>query len=80
VRGINTKLNISQRMVATRFSGDRLQNGSNYAIGPLSVCLSCSVGVLWPNGWMDQDATWYGGRPRPRRYCVRWEPSSHCVR
>jgi len=22
---------------------------------------------LWPNGWMDQDATWYWGRPRPRR-------------
>jgi len=21
--------------------------------------------LLWPNGWMDQDATWYGGRPRP---------------
>ena len=21
---------------------------------------------LWPNGWMDQDATWYGGRPRPK--------------
>ena len=20
---------------------------------------------------MDQDATWYGGRPRPRRYCAR---------
>jgi len=32
---------------------------------------------LWPNGWMDQDATWYGGRPRPRRVerqCVRWGP------
>jgi len=27
-------------------------------------------------GWMDQDATWYGGRPRPRRRCVRWGPSS----
>jgi len=27
----------------------------------LIVCLSCKVGVLWPNGWMDQDATWYGG-------------------
>jgi len=30
-------------------------------IGPLSVCLSvqsvCDVGVLWPNGWMDQDET-----------------------
>jgi len=19
--------------------------------------------ILWPNGWMDQDATWYEGRP-----------------
>jgi len=26
--------------------------------------------VLWPNGCMDQDATWYGGRSRPTRYCV----------
>jgi len=31
--------------------------------------------VLWPNGWMDQDATWHGSRPRPRPYCVRWRPS-----
>jgi len=22
--------------------------------------------LLWPNGWMDQDATWQGGRPQPR--------------
>ena len=22
--------------------------------------------LLWPNVWMDQDATWYRGRPRPR--------------
>ena len=29
--------------------------------------------LLWPNGWMDHDATWYGGRPRPRRHCVRLE-------
>ena len=28
------------------------------------------------NGWMDQDATWYGGRPRPWPHCVRWGPSS----
>ena len=32
--------------------------------------------LLWPNGWIDQDATWYGGRPRPRPHCVRWGPSS----
>ena len=31
---------------------------------------------LWPNGWKDQDATWYRGRPRPRPHCVRWGPSS----
>jgi len=36
----------------------------------------CNVGVLWPNGWMDQDATWCGGRPRPRPRCVRWRHSS----
>jgi len=42
------------------------------------VCLSvCDVGVLWPNGWMDQHETWHGGRPRPRPpHCVRWGPSS----
>jgi len=32
--------------------------------------------LLWPNRWMDQDATWYRCRPRPRRHCVRWGPSS----
>jgi len=32
--------------------------------------------LLWPNGWMDQDATSYKGRPRPRSHCVTWEPSS----
>jgi len=31
--------------------------------------------LLWPNGWMHQDATLYGGRPQPRRLCVRWGPS-----
>ena len=25
--------------------------------------------------WMDQDATWYGGRPWPRQLCVRWGPT-----
>jgi len=31
---------------------------------------------LWPNDWMDEDATWYGGRPRLRRHCVTWGSSS----
>jgi len=32
--------------------------------------------LLWPNGWMDQDATWNRGRPRPMPHCARWGPSS----
>ena len=32
--------------------------------------------LLWPNGCMYQDITWYGGRPQPRRHCVRWGLSS----
>jgi len=40
-------------------------------------CLSvCNVDVLWTNDWVDQDETWYGGRPRSRPHCVRWGPSS----
>jgi len=26
--------------------------------------------LLWPNGWIYQDATWYGGRPQLKRHCV----------
>jgi len=40
------------------------------------VCLSSVMRVLWPNGFMDQDATWYGGRPWPKWHCIRWGPSS----
>jgi len=47
----------------------------------LFVCLSvlsclsvCDVGALWPNGYMDQDETWHGCRPRPRPHCVTCGP------
>jgi len=45
----------------------------------LSVCLSsvvCNTRVLWSDGFMDQDATWYGGRPWPKWHCIRWGPNS----
>jgi len=32
--------------------------------------------LLWSNGWMEQDTTWYGVRPRPRRQCARLGPTS----
>jgi len=31
--------------------------------------------LLRPNGCMDQDATWYGARPQPRRLYVNGEPA-----
>jgi len=45
--------------------------------------------LLWPNGSMHQNATWYGCWPQPRGLCVLWRPSppsrtkgrrSHCIR
>jgi len=42
----------------------------------LSVCLSVTLVLLWPNGWMDQDDTWHAGRPQPWSRCIRWEHSS----
>jgi len=45
----------------------------------LSVCLSvlsvCNVGILWPNGWMDQDATWYGGGLGPGDIVLDGDPA-----
>jgi len=41
--------------------------------------------LLWPNGWMDHNATWYDVKPRPRQHCLgcrrsctpRGTPPSH---
>jgi len=72
---LNTSNSCLRETVSTfRFWSTATSYSSPYAAGPLSClsCLSvCNVGVLWSNGWMDQDATWYEGKPRPRRHCVR---------
>ena len=45
-------------------------------------CLSCTVpsvcdvGVLWPNGFTDQDETWHAGRPRPWPHVLGGDPAS----
>jgi len=36
--------------------------------------------LLWPNGWMDQNATWHGGSSRHRPHCARGGPSSHSLK
>jgi len=32
--------------------------------------------LLWPNGRMDQDASWYGGRPRSSDVVLGRDPAS----
>ena len=55
------------RPFVKRFAICRCLSILQSVIYPSSVC---NVGVLCSNGWMDQDATWYGGRPRPRPHCA----------
>ena len=31
--------------------------------------------LLWPNGWMDEDATWYGSRSRPGHIVLDGNPA-----
>ena len=31
--------------------------------------------LLRPNCWMYEGGIWHGGRPQPKRLCVRWGPS-----
>jgi len=49
---------------------------SYLSVCPADVLSVCDVGVLWPNGWVDQDVTWHGGGPWSRPHCARWGPSS----
>jgi len=52
--------------------------GTDVGLGTGDVVLD--VDPAAPSPKMDQDATWCGGRPRPRRHCVRWDPASHTER
>jgi len=75
----------------TEMTEDRSDQGPKWMHTPRTHCvrwgpssLSAKLGaqppifgpyLLWPNVCMDQDTTWYGGRPRPRPLCVRCGPA-----
>jgi len=48
-------------------------NSSPYGTGPLSCLSVCNVGVFWPNGWVVQDTTWYGGTLGPGGIVLDWD-------
>ena len=50
------------------FDGDPAPPSQKGGRAPSPIFGPC---LLWPSGWMDQDANRYGGKPRPRRRCVR---------
>ena len=56
--------------------------GMEVGVGPGHIVLDWDpapypkTAILWPNGWMHEDATWYKGRPRPKPHCVTWNPQS----
>jgi len=72
-----------ERMETKNVFGQPFVKRFAYAIGSLSVCLCVclsvccpvsNVGVLWPNGWTDQDETWHAGRPRPGHIVLDGDP------
>jgi len=50
-------------------------NEASLGIATLGIAFQPDPSLLWPNGWIHQASTWYGGRPQPRGLCVRWGPS-----
>ena len=64
------KLTLVSRISRTMVRGSAtpcavLHQWRTVVVSVLSLCPVCDVGVSWWKGWMDHDATWYGGRPAP---------------
>ena len=76
-RRLDTTYNVYKSATRHNFWGPFVKRFALcYRTVVLSVSPVCDVVVLWPNSWMDYNATWYGGRPRPRPHCVTWKRSS----
>jgi len=50
--------------------GTSSPKGAQFSQVSAHVCCGQMAGCIK----VQQGATWYGGRQRPRRHCVRWEP------
>jgi len=63
-------------IVAKRLDGPRCHLVSWRYASTQAYCAGCEhISHRHPNDWMDQAATWYGGRLRPRPHCATWGPS-----
>jgi len=68
-------------LLAYNFSATMSTIYTTYCLGAVASLKLLTIENMtphfWPyilrhNAWMDQDTTWYGGTPGPRRHCVRW--------
>jgi len=73
--GVEPSTHLPSVMYTLPFLGNHYKHRFALCYGT-DILSVCNVGVLWPKCCMDQDATWYGGRPQPRPHCVRWGSSS----
>jgi len=64
---------VAKRLDASRYHLVRRQASAYATLCPHPIFGPC---LLWPNGWMDEDAAWYRRRLRPRPHCTRRGPSS----
>ena len=69
-RGYSTKLGVLRPFQATVYA--RCYRTVVQYVCP--VCPECDVGVLWPNGWIDQDETCYECMPRPGHIVLDGDP------
>jgi len=56
------------------FDGDPATPRKKGTMHPHTIFGPC---LLCPNGWMDEAATWYGSRPRPRPHCISSPRKGH---
>jgi len=70
------QLHISQLFWATVCKTVRPMLSDRHPVLYVCPVLSvCNVGVLWPNGWTDQNETLYAGRRWLWPHCLRWGPA-----
>jgi len=55
--------------------GDSLLDGDPASLRKRGRSPQFSANVYCGTPGCTRNATWYGGRPQPRRLCVRWDPA-----
>jgi len=75
---LSTKVRLYPRHIVLDGDPATPRNGTQQPPATFAMygrCINRDPCLLWPNGWTDQDATWYGDWPRPRLHCGKGHSS-----